>query len=57
MNSQAAVEAKISQRLAEAYLRDPGKIARLCDEEIDRSGNLLGWLREAASSLPLKDHP
>lgn len=27
------------------------KIANLCDEELDPSGNLLGWVREEATAL------
>jgi hypothetical protein len=47
--SDETLRALITSRLVHAYHRDGAEIARLCDEVIDRSGNLLGWLREAAS--------
>lgn len=37
--------------LAPHYLRDYAEIARLCDEELDRSGALLGYVREEAGKL------
>ena len=43
--------AKITLRLAQAYLRNPAAVASICDEQLDKSGNLLGWLREAAQKL------
>lgn len=45
----ATVEAKLLTRLVEAYRNNPVGVAKACDEQIDRSGNLLGYLREAAS--------
>lgn len=41
----------IADRLAVAYNRDverAAKLAEVCDEVTDRSGNLLGWIREYA---------
>lgn len=34
--------------LVPLYKKDQAGIARLCDEELDRSGALLGYLREEA---------
>lgn len=34
--------------LAHAYNEDPVTVARLCDEQYDRSGALLGYVRIAA---------
>jgi len=42
----------VAKRLVPYYIGDPGFIAKLCDEAIDRSGNLLGWLRDAARKEP-----
>jgi hypothetical protein len=39
---------KIVDRLVLAYKDRPLEVAKACDEVIDRSGNLLGWVREAA---------
>ena len=39
---------KTLARLAECYLKRPVEVAKACDEMIDRSGNLLGWIRDAA---------
>jgi hypothetical protein len=36
-------------RLVEIYRRDRVTVARICDEQLDRSGNLLGYLRDAAA--------
>ena len=36
----------IIKRLIEVYKKNPDVIAKALDEEIDRSGNLLGWVRE-----------
>ena len=41
--------ALIADRIALAYRSDTNRAARLaevCDEVTDRSGNLLGWIRE-----------
>ena len=41
----------IAHRMAVAYNRGPSEAARIaaiCDERLDRSGDLLGWLREYA---------
>lgn len=40
---------KIFDRLVDAYMQRPVAVAKACDEMIDRSGNMLGWLRDAAS--------
>lgn len=37
--------------LAPMYLRKPEKIAEVCDEAIDRTGILLGCVREEAEKL------
>lgn len=29
-----------------AYLKNPAKIAQICDEELDRTGQLLGFIRD-----------
>ena len=39
---------RIVEQLTIAYRADPVSVAGLCDEVLDRSGALLGWLREAA---------
>jgi hypothetical protein len=39
---------KIADRLAARYRAVPAAIAEACDETLDRSGNLLGWLRDYA---------
>jgi tRNA splicing ligase len=33
--------------LVPLYREDMCEVARICDEEVDRRGHLLGWLREA----------
>jgi hypothetical protein len=53
--AHAAAEARratlrrVAKGLVPLYRNDPVEIARLCDEELDRTGNLLGWLREEAA--------
>ena len=42
---QLAVAKKIADRLSLVYGMNAVKVAELCDEHLDRSGNLLGWLR------------
>lgn len=37
----------IAKNLVKRYLADPVATAYLCDDEIDRSGNLLGYVRDA----------
>lgn len=37
--------------LAPLYVKDPYKIAEECDERIDRTGVLLGYVREEAAKL------
>lgn len=38
----------MAANLAQRYKTDPLAVARLCDDELDRSGALLGYVREAA---------
>jgi hypothetical protein len=40
--------------LAHDYLKNPTNIADICDESLDKTGALLGYVREAARNL--KDH-
>jgi hypothetical protein len=43
--------APVASYLAPLYKNDPVKIAQLCDERLDPTGNLLGWVRiEAGTS-------
>jgi hypothetical protein len=44
------LNAKIVARLVRAYRVHPVEVATACDEQIDRSGNLLGWLREVTQA-------
>jgi hypothetical protein len=44
-----ALRKNFARYLAPAYLENPVEIARICDEEIDRTGKLLGYVREAAT--------
>jgi hypothetical protein len=39
---------KVADGLAPLYEKDRVAIARLCDEVMDPTGNLLGWVRQAA---------
>ena len=41
--------AKIADRLALVYKERAFDLAEACDEKIDRSGNLLGWIRDYAA--------
>ena len=43
-----ALAQKVLDRLVLCYLTRPADVADACDESIDRSGNLLGWIRDAA---------
>jgi hypothetical protein len=38
----------LAARMIELYERDRVAVASICDEQLDRSGNLLGYLRAAA---------
>jgi hypothetical protein len=51
MSADPLRAAQIERRLAEWYNRNPRAAADVCDGVIDRSGNLLGWLRDAALAL------
>ena len=42
---------KLAERLVTLYLKDAVKIADLCDETLDPSGALLGFVRDAARSI------
>jgi len=50
----AAIEAKdaVTARMVELYHLDSVRVAAICDEQLDRSGNLLGYLRTAALTAP-----
>jgi hypothetical protein len=43
---------KVARRLVLAYRVYPDYVARTLDERIDKSGMLLGWLRELSMELP-----
>lgn len=43
--------------IAPLYLENRAEIARVCDEEIDQSGALLGYVREAARLLEMRPTP
>lgn len=45
------LRANFAKYLASDYLNDPARIAKICDEEIDQTGRLLGMLRTAARAL------
>ncbi len=42
---------RVEETLVGMYRLNPGEIARLCDKEIDRSGALLGRVRERATPM------
>lgn len=46
-----SLRCEIAERLARWYLKDRPHAAALCDEDIDRSGNLLNWLRVLALEI------
>lgn len=48
MRIVAAERKRIAAALLPKYLADEVGTAQLCDEVLDRSGNLLGYLRDAA---------
>jgi hypothetical protein len=45
----AALRKNFAQYLVPAYIANPVEIARICDEEIDQTGRLLGYVRKAAA--------
>ena len=45
----ATLRRNFAEHLVDAYRVDPVAVATLCDERLDRSGALLGYLREAAA--------
>ena len=47
-----AVYLNLMDWLVERYREDYGKTATLCDEKLDRSGRLLGRVRELARKPP-----
>lgn len=44
-----AGEKEIIKRVIEKYPDDPFFVAKVCDEILDRSGRLLGYVREKAN--------
>lgn len=49
MTSEATIlRRNFARYLVPAYLKNPTHIAELCDEMLDRTGTLLGYLREEA---------
>jgi hypothetical protein len=46
-----ALRINIARWLAPQYLEDQSKIATLCDETLDLSGALLGYVRHEAALL------
>ena len=46
---------KVTHHLVELYRLDPKRVADICDESLDRTGNLLGYLRDAARALPREE--
>lgn len=44
---------RVAERLIELYVMNPARVARILDEELDRTGNLLGYLRAAQPSPPI----
>jgi hypothetical protein len=47
----------IAATLAAKYVYDRSAMARICDEQIDRSGALLGWLREYVTKTTASQGP
>lgn len=45
-----ALRMNFAKYLVPAYLADRPGIAALCDKELDPTGNLLGYLRQAAEA-------
>jgi len=43
--------------LAAEYRRSPARVATLCDETLDRSGELLGYVREFAQATDTSAKP
>jgi hypothetical protein len=41
----------MAKRLVQRYEADPTRIAELCDSVLDRSGKLLGYVREEAAAI------
>lgn len=46
---------RFAKYLAPAYLENPLKIANICDEELDCTGTLLGFVRDEARQLKSND--
>lgn len=49
---QIELALQIADRMTLVYRAHPAEIAETCDEQIDRSGNLLGWLRDYSRINP-----
>ena len=47
----------LTQRLIDLYNADPCKVAYICDEILDKSGGLLGRVRESASNKATAPDP
>lgn len=47
----ARLRLNFARFLAPLYLKNEVEIARLCDEELDQSGELLGLVRECSKEL------
>ncbi len=41
-------EEMVAARMVELYQMDALRVAAICDEQLDRTGNLLGYVRQAA---------
>lgn len=51
VQDRRAAEKELLERLAPIYQWNPLAVARVCDEALDRSGALLGRLRDVAAGL------
>lgn len=49
-----ALRMNFARYLVPAYLANRVEMARICDKEIDQTGNLLGYLRQAANAAETK---
>lgn len=50
MDKSEEYRRNLAKKLVPYYKKDPVLIASLCDEVLDRSGNMLGWLRTESSN-------
>ena len=53
--NMSTLRENLVKHLATRYLEDPLEVSRVCDEKLDRSGALLGEVRDEA--LKLKEEP